>query len=782
MASSKGTFLKNSVVLFGFLAIGIVATVVHFENLSNIFSMLSAYAAGGVLLFTYYQSSRTKVSLCLFYFSLACFAWGLADTIWAAMYMLGSNPEESALVWIIYTLTNCFLLVSLFVFVSNQFRKWDFIQTIIDVVVNALLSLTLFWLLFFHRDISSLIAFIRFDFTGVLSILTDILIDISIYSLLSSVRTGKIPVFIRMIVFGLLIFTYNDIIYYYMAFNGLYYPNSVIDIVYMFSLVCIAFGALWNVYRKSPISETSTLKNTGSQRKWGYLLIYPVFVTLFASLELVPVKLRISDYLQWTVTIFLYWASCKYVQISIEKEALLKYSNEKLEQRVAEQVDRLTILANQDTLTMLFNRRYFVECLSSTLEGRENSSTVILLIIDVDRFKTVNDTFGHDTGDKVLIDISHRLIEWNRYGATIARLGGDEFAVLVSGKYTRKDAESIVEEIINICAKPFLIDNNSLNLSVSIGIAICSENRCEEKTLMQNADIALYSAKSQGYNKYQIYDPFMSRDYKKTVEIEMLLKQADTDRDFELYFQPQYSLPDRKLIGAEALIRWRNMQHGYIPPDVFIPIAEQIDQIFKIGKWVMHEAINQSIRWNGIYGFPLKIGFNISPKQFKDKNFIHIIRALIMDSGVEAAWIDAEITEGIMMYNDSHINDAFAVLRDLGVTVSIDDFGSGYSALGYLNKYPFDRIKIDKSLIDNMRSYNIGGTNVVRAAINMAHASGIKVLAEGVETNEQLEVLVELGCDQVQGYLLGRPVPADIFEQRFIKSNRLETNQDWQQP
>lgn len=242
MASSKSTFLKNTAVLFGLLSIYIVATAMRLENVSNIFSMLSAYAAAGILLFAYYQSNRSKASMSLLYYSLACFAWGFADMIWAVIYMLGGNPEESALLWIIYVLTNCFLFISLVVFAANQFRKWDFIQTIIDVVVNALLSLTLFWLLFFHRDISTLIAFIHFDFTGVLSILTDILIDISIYSLLLSIRAGKIPTFIRIMAFGLLLYTYTDIMYYYLAFNGMYFPNSTIDIVYVFSLDCIAFG------------------------------------------------------------------------------------------------------------------------------------------------------------------------------------------------------------------------------------------------------------------------------------------------------------------------------------------------------------------------------------------------------------------------------------------------------------------------------------------------------------------------------------------------------------
>ena len=238
---------------------------------------------------------------------------------------------------------------------------------------------------------------------------------------------------------------------------------------------------------------------------------------------------------------------------------------------------------------------------------------------------------------------------------------------------------------------------------------------------------------------------------------------------FELFYQPQFALPGKELIGAEALIRWNNPEHGYIPPNIFIPIAEQIDYILKIGKWVMQETFRQSIAWNKLYGIRLKIGFNISPKQLKDEGFVSLVKSLVKESGVTPEWIDAEITESIMMDDIGLVNDTFSAFHELGISVSIDDFGSGYSALGYLNKYPFDRVKIDKSLIDNVNAQNISGANVVRAAINMAHASGIVSIAEGVETQEQLEILGELGCDQVQGYVLGRPVPAEVFEQRYIK-------------
>ncbi len=771
MSNVKGNFIKKTAALAALLIAYCVVTLFRLDNCGNILSPINAFAAAGILCFSYLRSDRTvKVSVTLLLYALACVAWGIADTIWAILSFAGGAPEDSPVLWTLYVLPNCFFLASLIYFAKEQFRKWDLMQFSIDLIISGFMTIVLFWIVFLHQDITMLVTLLASDFTSVLSIITDILVCISVFSWFLSIRSGKIPIFMRIISFGLVLFALVDMLYYYLYISGLYFPNSLNDVLYILSLVIIAFGALWMTYKKSTVYDLAVVTNSGGRMRWVYLLVYPLFAVLFSMAGVGGVRVGFKELLAFAVPIFLYWASCKYIQVSLEKEALLKNHNKVLEQRVAEQVKELTFLANQDTLTTLFNRRYFMNCLDDTLKSMCASDLTALLIIDLDRFKTINDSYGHDVGDKVLIDLSYRMIEWNNYGATIARLGGDEFAFMFTGKYTKKDVEDYCAQIIDFCGQTVNIEDRSLNLTLSIGIALAEANICDGKALMQNADIAMHRAKSQGYNRYLFYDAFMTEDFRKTAEIEVLLQQIDVEKDFELFYQPQYSLPEKKLIGAEALIRWKNPEHGYIPPNVFIPIAEQFDYIFKIGKWVMQEAIKQSISWNNQYSVPLKIGFNISPKQFNDKGFIDLVKALFSGSDIKPAWIDAEITESVMINSNDNLDEVFTVFRELGISVSIDDFGSGYSALGYLNKYPFDRLKIDKSLIDNISPYDLGGTHVVRAAINMAHASGILTIAEGVEKQEQLDILVELGCDQVQGYLLGRPVPADVFEQRYIKN------------
>lgn len=776
IAALKSVFLRKSAALTIPLILYFISSIFHSDFWGNILSPINVFASGGILYFAYLKSEHSvRVSITLLFYAIACFFWGAADTIWAFMSFTGGNPDDSIVIMLIYVLTNCFIFASMVTFSVQYFKKWVFAQFSTDFAISGIMSIYLFWIVFIHKDISVLTDLLAMDFTSILSILTDILICISVFSWFLSIRSGKIPSFIKIISFGVVLFSLVDIYYYYIDYNDLYYPNSLVDFAYALSLYIIAFGALWKTYKSSPAYDISAVTNTGFRARWVFLLIYPLIFILTSVFGIIDLPINFEDMSTFAFLIFFYWISCKYIQISIEKEALLRHQNEILEQRVAEQVSELKFLANQDTLTTLFNRRYFMTCLDDTIKTLRLNELMAILLIDLDRFKNINDTFGHDVGDKVLIELSRRMADWNHYGATIARLGGDEFAIMFAGKYSQKDIEDFCVQIMDLCSKPIDIGDNPLNMTVSIGIAL-AEGVSDGKTLMKHADISMYNAKSQGYNKYQFYNPFIGQDFKKATEIEVLLKQSDVEKDFKLFYQPQYSLPDIRLIGAEALIRWENREYGYIPPNVFIPIAEEIDYISKIGKWVMNEAIQQSKIWNNLYSIPLKIGFNISPKQLSDEGFISLLKVLISAGDINPAWIDAEITESIMMKDTDYLNNVFSLLKNLGVSVSIDDFGSGYSALSYLNKYPFDRIKLDKSLIDNISSYNSSGANVVKAAITMAHSFGIQTIAEGVETQEQLEILKELGCNEVQGYLFGRPVPADVFEERYIRNYKKKTH------
>ena len=458
MAVSKASFIRKSTVLGILVLACFVASLYQSDALSNILSPLNDIAAAGLLYFAYRKSHHTnKVSLTLLLYAVACAVWGIADIAWAAISFGGGVPEESPVLYIIYVATNCILVASLVVFAFHQFRKWEIVQFGIDLIISGLMTVVLFWILFLHKDSASLMTLLTSDFTSVLSLFTDILICISIFTWFLSIRGGKIPGFLRIISFGLVLFALSDMLYYYLDYNGLYFPSSMSDFMYTLSLVIIAYGGLWKTYKSSSVYDVTVVTNVGGKRRWLYLLLYPLVAVLFSLTG--AVQINVVDILTFALLIFMYWASCKYVQLSLEKEALLRQSNEVLERRVAEQVQELTFLANQGYADDTMQQALF-HVLSGRHHQRPNARMICWrcwsLIWTVS--SRSNDMFGHDIGDRILIDLSYRMIEWNSYGATCARLGGDEFAVMFVGKYTQKDIEELCSAMIDYCGKPYTID------------------------------------------------------------------------------------------------------------------------------------------------------------------------------------------------------------------------------------------------------------------------------------------------------------------------------------
>ncbi len=735
----------------------------------NIVSPVCAYAGAAALLYIYIKSNRKiKTNISYLLLSAACLAWAIGDTGWAVLSFMGQEPSESIIISVIYSFPNLFVLLALSMFVYFQFSKWNYVQLFIDILfIGYVISLFVF-IIFFNKDFSKLFVLLQNDITSLFAIVSDTVIIIIAISWLMSVRGGKIPNCIMTSVVGVILYAITDMAYYYIVLKSVYVPNSAIDFIYVVSLYMMALGALQKFNRESTLAE---LYNIGYRKGWYYFVIYPVIAIILRLTNFIEVDLNIADIFVFAIAAILYKASCRYVHLSVENERLLeneKNINELLEKRVAKQISELAFLANQDTLTTLYNRRYFINCVEDNLKSKRPNEIMALMILDLDRFKAINDTFGHDFGDRVLVVLANRMLEWNHYGAVFARLGGDEFAVMFIGKYTQEEIEGFCSEIIDFCNTPIKYNNITVCISASIGIATVTSESIDSKTLMKNADIAMYRAKTQG-NSYLFYNPNFCGEIKKNSEIEVLLKRANIEQDFELHYQPQFSLPDKRLIGAEALLRWNSAEYGYIPPNQFIPVAEEINYIFKLGNWIMREALQRAVSWNHGTGNKLKIGFNVSPKQLNDDKFIDILHSLINFTGADPKCIDAEITENVMINDVSKVRNLFDIFRELGISVSIDDFGSGYSALGYLSELKFDRIKIDRTIIEHVSRKDKYGINVVKAVISIAKAVGVKTLAEGVETQEQLDILIELGCDQVQGFLLGEPMPADEFEEIFLE-------------
>lgn len=422
--------------------------------------------------------------------------------------------------------------------------------------------------------------------------------------------------------------------------------------------------------------------------------------------------------------------------------------------------------ANFDSLTGLPNRRMFHQQLQDKISacGRTHDN-VALLLIDLDHFKEVNDTLGHDIGDQLLQLASKRIVACIRESDFVARLGGDEFTIILTNYHAPGNVEITAQKIISKLAEPYELQEEIVHVSASIGITFYPQHAENIKALIKNADQAMYAAKSKGRNCYSHFTQELQDDAQKQLRLSQDLRAALYQEQFQLYFQPTVDLRTNTICKAEALIRWHHPDKGMVPPLEFIPIAENIGIINEIGNWVYHEAYRWKQHWNENYDSDFQISVNMSPAEFKvnEHDFAKAWMSFSEKNPTDNLNVIIEITEGLLLNSDPDVLNKFLKLHDAGLEVAIDDFGTGYSSLAYLKKFDIDYLKIDQSFIRNLE-HDINDLALSEAIIVMAHKLGIKVIAEGVETEGQAKILALAGCDFAQGYLYSRPIPPDEFE------------------
>lgn len=429
---------------------------------------------------------------------------------------------------------------------------------------------------------------------------------------------------------------------------------------------------------------------------------------------------------------------------------------------------RLQHLADHDPLSGLPNRGKLREYLRQELaRGRRGDRQFALHFIDLDRFKAINDAHGHHRGDEVLCDIAEALLESVSANDIVARIGGDEFAVLQLGIIGPKDAVIMAETIIARLNRP-LGKEDAFIVSASIGITLAPLDGTDPDELLKNSDQAMYAAKSIGGNAWRFFAAEMRPRANRGARLEAELRRAIDRQEFVLYYQPQIDLHRREVIGVEALLRWRRPGHGLVLPAGFLGLAEETGLIVPINEWVLTEACRQAVAWEraGVAG--LRIAVNLSPVQFRRQKVDSLVAAAIAETGIGPSQLDLELTESILLGDVQDVTFQLSALRELGVTLSLDDFGTGYSSLSYIRNFPLDRLKIDRSFVQGLAS-NQSDLAIVRTIIDLGHILGLRVLAEGVETNAQITLLEAEGCDEVQGFYFSEAIPPETFAERLVQ-------------
>ncbi len=508
-----------------------------------------------------------------------------------------------------------------------------------------------------------------------------------------------------------------------------------------------------------------------SERKSKFLLYFgflPIFILIFIWLLLRHFVVKPLEILRQ----FAYYQNEVPKAFGLRELEVIRYSMVQTFQRLEHEKKELYDMARTDILSGLANRNALKEYAERLIanSARDNKEFAFLFL-DLDNFKDINDSLGHNVGDELLKKISSMIEEAVRSNDFVARVGGDEFVIIVEKYHSVMELTTIIERIQKYLAQTWVIQTYPVNIGSSVGIAFYPKDGDNLVSLMKNSDIAMYEAKNNGRARYHFFTEELNKRVQDTINLDKDMRQAFLNNEYQLYYQPKVDFQSGAVVGVEALVRWISPTNGLIAPDVFIPLAEENGFIVELGEWIVKEAINQHKVWRE-KNIDIAISINISAKQLLKDDFIEFFKNLLKKNKVEPSKIDIEITEYLFLQNSEKNFQILNELHNSGVTISLDDFGTGYSSLSYLKSFPIDYLKIDKAFIDDYDSHR--GAIFIETIVKMGQTLNMKVIAEGVELEEQCKYLKAIGCDLYQGYYFSKPIKADDFEALFLKTKPID--------
>ncbi|MDG5472513.1 EAL domain-containing protein [Jeotgalibacillus sp. ET6] len=691
------------------------------------------------------QAHRSSVpALKKFWFLLGggMLLYTISNAIWFFFQMTGKETLIINLTDVLWIAAYSFFLAALLVKtrkMSTSYSPQAYIFNIfIYMITSAAVSIHYLITPVLQLTNDSLIITIFMMVYPILNLSIIFLITIMYYLMKSSKEKDML----LFLIIGFFLQIIADSFYAYLSSSGAYYEGHPVDVLWIIAILFIGFAASHK--KSAPASSGITIKNPFEEKEF----IFPYS----SMLILAPLVMHSYEWKFNALTIGL-WIT---FVMTIGRQLIIINKNNNL-------MKEYRYLAYHDPLTGLKNRVRFQESLKKLL-NRTTIQSLSVLLIDLDRFKVVNDTLGHQTGDRILMETANRIRSTIGKRGEVYRLGGDEF-VIIHPDASEETSAKLAQSILDTFQQPFDVKGYTINLTPSIGISLFPGNGRNDEELLKTADAAMYVAKESGKNSFRFYNQQLDQTLARKLAIENELRRAISGNQFSLVYQPKFHLVNGEITGVEALLRWKHPDLGWISPAEFIPVAEETGQIVSIGEWVLKEACLQNKRWQETGQFTQRISVNVSVLQLQQENFLKIVQSTLEESKLDPSFLELEITESIMQ-NISHSLTILHSLKGLGIQTSIDDFGTGYSSLHILQKLPIDTIKIDKSFIDEMEQAD--QRSMVKMIIDLGHHLDLNVVAEGIETESQRKLLMHFDCNIGQGYLYSKPLCADDFEKRFI--------------
>ncbi len=711
------------------------------------------------------DKDRDKDSYFWLLLGIGIVPYGIAFINWAYYFLyLGINPPYPGSADYFWLLAYFIWIIALIYKLILVIKKSEIIQYLFDISIFIIVTIALIWDLLLSNILLNLSGDILTDFVGVaypVLNLSLLFITVLVYFTTRNHNNKSLFTFISL---GFIFQISGDLIYVNHSLNSRYEYGDIIDPFWNVTLLLKGAAGLYRlqikkssvlVEKENFLNSTEVSSDKSAFALIAYFMCY-VFFSYFEDLTF----LRFSFYTVFTLMMIRQFFVLSQKEKSMEQLNSLSKSLEVQIQNKTKDLQHALIQVNTmakfDNLTGLPNRYKFNERLRKSIErSRVNKKNLAIMFLDLDRFKIINDTMGHDTGDLLLVEVSNRLKNSVRKNDLVARLGGDEFVILLEG-IDKNEVTEVAQRIIDEFAQPFSIKSKEFFTTTSIGISLFPSDGNNAEDIVSAADKAMYSAKERGKNNYQFYC-IVSDKINRKMLLEEGLRGAINNKELLLHYQPQIDLNSMQIVGMEALLRWVHPELGIVSPDEFIPVAEESGLIIPIGKWVLHTACKQYKDWHSL-GYPhSKMAINVSTYQFRDPNFIKDIKLILKETGLQPEFLELEITENLMK-DIAQTRRILTELKKFRVSISIDDFGTGYSSLGILNELPIDRIKIDQMFVNNMLT-NSKNKALVKSIIEMGKNLDFEIVAEGIENKEQEMILKNLNCNIGQGYLYSPPVP-----------------------